>query len=104
MESKWLQKLPGWQKFMQERRLGANGAYLSDRCPVGSYCVLYTHFARPTLANAEITILCPSGTYVMPDGRTLDSDLRSTYHLEETSNRLSSIVEARQVLLSNSLG
>ena len=41
-----------------------------------------------TLANAESTISCPSGTYDMLDWMTLDSSLRSTYHLEGTSNPL----------------
>ena len=42
--------------------------------------------AKP--AFAEPTITCPAGTYDMLDWMTLDSDLRTTKHLEGTSNPL----------------
>src|ERR1700681_2005895 len=38
--------------------------------------------------QAESTISCPSGTYDMLDWMTLDSDLRSTYHVAGASNPL----------------
>jgi hypothetical protein len=50
--------------------------------------------ALPTPAAAESTINCPAGTYDMLDWMTLDSDLRSTYHLEGTSNPLYTLVES----------
>jgi hypothetical protein len=46
-----------------------------------------------TQASAESTISCPSGTYDMLDWMTLDSSLRSNYHLEGTSNPLYTIWE-----------
>jgi hypothetical protein len=46
------------------------------------------------IANAETTISCPPGTYDMLDWMTMDSDLRSTYHLEGTSNPIYTVVEA----------
>src|SRR6266404_6887042 len=42
----------------------------------------------PTRAVAESTIACPPGTYDMLDWMTLDSNLRTTYHMEGTSNPL----------------
>jgi hypothetical protein len=45
-----------------------------------------------TRASAESTISCPSGTNDMLDWMTLDSSLRSTYHLEGTSNPLYTIL------------
>ena len=45
-------------------------------------------------ANAETTISCPSGTYDMLDWMTMDSDLRSTYHMEGTSNPLYTVMES----------
>ena len=50
-------------------------------------CCIFA-LGNPKLANAESTISCPSGTYDMLDWMTLDSSLRSTYHLEGTSNPL----------------
>jgi hypothetical protein len=50
--------------------------------------------ALPTPAAAESTINCPAGTYDMLDWMTLDSDLRSTYHFEGTSNPLYTTVES----------
>jgi hypothetical protein len=50
--------------------------------------------ALPTPAAAESTINCPAGTYDMLDWMTLDSDLRSTYHMEGTSNPLYTVVES----------
>ena len=48
----------------------------------------------PVPAVAESTIACPSGTYDMLDWMTLDSDLRSTYHLEGTSNPIYTIMQS----------
>ena len=45
-------------------------------------------------ANAESTISCPAGTYDMLDWMTMDSDLRSTNHMEGTSNPLYTVMEA----------
>jgi hypothetical protein len=45
-------------------------------------------------ASAETTIACPPGTYDMLDWMTLDADLRSTYHLEGSSNPLYTVVQA----------
>ena len=36
------------------------------------------------IARSESTISCPTGTYDMLDWMTMDSDLRSTYHMEGT--------------------
>ena len=44
--------------------------------------------------NAETTIACPAGTYDMLDWMTLDSDLRSTYHLDGTSNPLYTVMQS----------
>jgi hypothetical protein len=49
--------------------------------------------ATPTLASGETTISCPPGMHDMLDWMTLDSDLRSNYHLEGTSNPVYTIVE-----------
>lgn len=43
-------------------------------------------FATSDSAQAETTMNCPSGTYDMLDWMTLDSDLRSSYHLTGNSN------------------
>lgn len=47
----------------------------------------------PQVAKAESTISCPAGTYDMLDWMTMDSDLRSTYHMEGTSNPIYTLVE-----------
>jgi len=47
----------------------------------------------PTRSAAQSTITCPSGTYDMLDWMTLDSSLRSTYHLEGTSNPLYTVMQ-----------
>jgi hypothetical protein len=47
----------------------------------------------PVAAHAESTISCPPGTYDMLDWMTLDSDLRSTYHMEGTNNPIYTIIE-----------
>jgi hypothetical protein len=47
----------------------------------------------PTQARGEKTISCPPGMYDMLDWMTLDSDLRSSYHLEGTSNPIYTIIE-----------
>src|SRR5215469_10406622 len=48
----------------------------------------------PQIARAESTISCPTGTYDMLDWMTMDSDLRSTYHMEGTSNPIYTVMEA----------
>ena|SRR6266581_5406156 len=47
----------------------------------------------PTRSAAQSTIACPTGTYDMLDWMTLDSSLRSTYHLEGTSNPLYTVMQ-----------
>ena len=49
-------------------------------------------YASP--ASAEPTIACPAGMYDMLDWMTMDADLRSTYHLEGTSNPLYTVMES----------
>jgi len=56
--------------------------------------VLIAIFATGGFAHAESTIACPSGTYDMLDWLTLDSNLRSTYHMEGTSNPLYTIMQS----------
>jgi hypothetical protein len=46
------------------------------------------------IATAETTISCPLGTYDMLDWMTMDSSLRSTYHMEGTSNPIYTVMEA----------
>jgi hypothetical protein len=48
----------------------------------------------PEIAQAETTISCPTGTYDMLDRMTMDSDLRSTYHMEGTSNPIYTVMES----------
>jgi hypothetical protein len=55
---------------------------------------LVAAFASPIRARAESTISCPSGMYDMLDWMTLDSDLRSTYHMEGTSNPIYTVMES----------
>ena len=50
----------------------------------------------PQIARAESTISCPAGTYDMLDWMTMDSDLRSTYHMEGTSNPIYTVMESRK--------
>jgi hypothetical protein len=45
-------------------------------------------------ARAESTITCPAGMYDMLDWFTLDSNLRSTSHMEGTSNPLYTIMQS----------
>lgn len=45
-------------------------------------------FASADKARAESTMNCPSGTYDMLDWMTMDSSLRSNYHMEGTANPL----------------
>ncbi|MCU1271107.1 MAG: hypothetical protein JWN74_2401 [Acidobacteriaceae bacterium] len=47
----------------------------------------------PIRSVAESTISCPSGMYDMLDWMTLDSDLRSTYHMEGTSNPIYTVMQ-----------
>jgi len=54
------------------------------------WCIFTLGNATP--ASAESTISCPSGTYDMLDWMTLDSSLRSNYHMEGTSNPLYTIL------------
>ena len=49
--------------------------------------------AQPNRAKGETTISCPPGMYDMLDWMTMDSDLRSTYYLEGTSNPIYTIME-----------
>jgi hypothetical protein len=56
--------------------------------------VMIVAVLTPTMARAETTITCPAGTYDMLDWMTMDSDLRSTYHLEGSSNPLYTIKES----------
>jgi len=60
---------------------------------LGATLIIAT-LASPQIANAESTISCPSGTYDMLDWMTMDSDLRSTYHLEGTSNPIYTVMES----------
>ena len=55
---------------------------------------LVAALTSPIRARAESTISCPTGMYDMLDWMTLDSDLRSTYHLEGTSNPIYTVVES----------
>jgi hypothetical protein len=64
---------------------------------VTSAC-LFAVLASPIRALAESTINCPSGTYDMLDWMTMDSDLRSTFHLEGTSNPVYTVVEPGRFL------
>jgi hypothetical protein len=50
--------------------------------------------AYATSARADTTIPCPSGTYDMLDWMTMDASLRSTYHLQGTSNPLYTVIES----------
>ena len=56
-------------------------------------CVLAV-LAKPTPSSAETTISCPPGMYDMLDWMTMDSDLRSTYHMEGTSNPIYTVMES----------
>jgi len=64
---------------------------------VTTACLLAA-LASPHRALAESTIACPSGTYDMLDWMTLDSDLRSTYHLEGTSNPVYTVMQSGKFL------
>jgi hypothetical protein len=55
--------------------------------------LLLMAFGNAPLANADTTITCPPGMYDMLDWMTMDSALRSTYHLEGTSNPLYTIMD-----------
>jgi hypothetical protein len=55
---------------------------------------LIVALASPTRVSAETTIQCQPGMYDMLDWMTLDSDLRSTYHLEGTSNPIYTVTES----------
>jgi hypothetical protein len=67
-------------------------------CPHGLVGTLATTafliaaLASPHIALAQPTIACPSGTYDMLDWMTMDSSLRSTYHLEGTNNPVYTVV------------
>lgn len=56
--------------------------------------LLLTVFMTVRSARAEFTISCPAGMYDMLDWLTLDSNLRSTYHMEGTSNPLYTIMQS----------
>src|SRR5437667_12368807 len=57
--------------------------------------LLLVSLGHPTRAAAQSTITCPSGTYDMLDWMTLDSSLRSNYHLEGTSNPLYTVMPGK---------
>ena len=59
---------------------------------------LIAAFAAPHRAQAESTISCPPGTYDMLDWMTLDSDLRSTSHLQGTNNPVYTVVQPGRFL------
>jgi hypothetical protein len=59
---------------------------------LGTSCLLV--LLQPLQARADITITCPAGTYDMLDWMTMDSSLRSTYHLEGTSNPMYTVMES----------
>lgn len=50
-------------------------------------------FAGVSTAHAETTIACPPGTYDMLDWMTMDADLRTTYHLEGSSNPVYTVMQ-----------
>lgn len=56
--------------------------------------LIVTAIGSPKIAKAESTISCPAGTYDMLDWMTMDSDLRSTYHMEGTSNPIYTIMDS----------
>lgn len=77
------------------------GALRSRKKPALSFTFLFAIaacslaiLAKPTPASAETTIACPPGTYDMLDWMTMDSDLRSTYHLEGTSNPIYTVMDS----------
>ncbi len=53
-----------------------------------------TIFVDGTPARGDTTINCPTGMYDMLDWMTMDSSLRSTYHLQGTSNPLYTVMGA----------
>ncbi|MCU1269077.1 MAG: hypothetical protein JWN74_371 [Acidobacteriaceae bacterium] len=55
---------------------------------------LLVALGSPIRCVAESTIACPAGTYDMLDWMTLDSDLRSNYHMEGTSNPLYTVMQS----------
>ena len=60
-----------------------NGGFLALVC---SAVALMFAVAMP--AEAETTMACPDGTYDMLDWKTLDSNLRGSYHLTGNANPL----------------
>ena len=63
------------------------------RVPLIIATLILVCLGYPTRSAAQSTITCPSGTYDMLDWMTLDSSLRSTYHLEGTSNPLYTVMQ-----------
>src|SRR6266699_1868838 len=63
------------------------------RVPLIIATLIVVCLGYPTRSAAQSTITCPSGTYDMLDWMTLDSSLRSTYHLEGTSNPLYTVMQ-----------
>jgi hypothetical protein len=61
-------------------------------CAALSYCFAFAGSA--TLAHADSTITCPTGMYDMLDWMTMDSSLRSTSHMEGTSNPLYTVMQS----------
>jgi hypothetical protein len=49
---------------------------------------------NPKLSHAESTMNCPAGTYDMLDWMTLDSSLRSNYHMAGNANPLYSTISS----------
>jgi hypothetical protein len=56
--------------------------------------LLLMALADAPFAVADPTITCPTGMYDMLDWMTMDSALRSTYHLEGTSNPLYTVMQS----------
>lgn len=50
--------------------------------------------AHATSARADTTITCPTGMYDMLDWMTMDASLRSTYHLQGTSNPIYTVMDS----------
>jgi hypothetical protein len=58
---------------------------------IAAVCLICFAF-NPKSAHAESTMSCPAGTYDMLDWMTLDSSLRSTYHMAGNANPLYSSI------------
>src|SRR5215467_10857984 len=78
----------------KQGRLQPKGRLHSVVVLLATAASLVAALASPIRARAESTISCPPGTYDMLDWMTLDSDLRSTYHMEGTSNPIYTVMES----------